>query len=54
MIQKQKNPNQSDLAELLGANQSVMARWESNKIRPRRPSLVQLAQPWRLPLERCW
>jgi transcriptional regulator with XRE-family HTH domain len=50
-IRKQRNLKQAELAERLGVNQSVVARWESNQIRPRRSSLSQLAEALDTPLE---
>ena len=50
-IRKQKNLKQAELAKLLGVNQSVIARWEKDQIRPRRSSLFQLAEALETPLE---
>jgi transcriptional regulator with XRE-family HTH domain len=50
-IRKQKNLKQAELAAKLGVNQSVVARWENNQIRPRRSSLSLIAQALDTPLE---
>lgn len=50
-VRKQKNLKQAQLAERLGVNQSVIARWESDQIRPRRSSLTELAKALEIPVE---
>ena len=50
-IRKEKNLKQSELAEALGVNQSIIARWENDQMRPRKKSLEQLAQALELPYE---
>ena len=40
---KARNLKQSDLASQLGVHQSIVARWESNQVRPRPRSLERLA-----------
>ena len=42
-IRKQKQFNQAQIAEKLGVNQSLIARWESDRTRPRQKTLERLA-----------
>ncbi|MFA5505290.1 MAG: helix-turn-helix transcriptional regulator [Vulcanimicrobiota bacterium] len=49
---KAKSLKQSELAEMLGVSQSYVARWETDRIRPRRNSLEQLAQALEVPVEK--
>jgi transcriptional regulator with XRE-family HTH domain len=42
-LRKRKQYRQSDLAEKLGIHQTLVARWENDKTRPRRKTLEKLA-----------
>lgn len=50
-IRKQKNLKQAELAETLGVNQSIIARWENDQMRPRKKSLEQLSAALDVPYE---
>lgn len=43
-LRKRKQYRQSDLAEKLGIHQTLVARWENDKTRPRRKTLEKLAE----------
>ncbi len=49
---KVKSLKQSELAEMLGVTQSYIARWETDRIRPRKNSLKQLAEALEVPVEK--
>lgn len=49
---KQKSLKQSELAEMVGVSQSYVARWETNRDRPRRDSLKQIAEALEIPVEK--
>lgn len=49
---KEKGLKQSELAELMGVSQSYIARWETDRIRPRKNSLEQLSQVLEVPVEK--
>lgn len=50
-IRKQKNLKQAELANTLGVNQSIIARWENDQMRPRKKSLEHLALALEVPYE---
>lgn len=41
---KEKGLTQSELAQLLGVNQSIIARWESGQVKPRPKMFEQLSE----------
>ena len=43
-FRKQKHFNQAEVAQRLGIHQSLVARWESDKTKPRKKSLQRLAE----------
>lgn len=50
-LRKKKHYRQSDLAAKLGIHQTLVARWESDKTRPRRKTLEKLAEALEVPVE---
>ncbi len=50
-VRKQKNLKQADVGELIGVNQSVVARWENDQARPRKQNLIDLAAALDVSLE---
>lgn len=50
-FRKRKQYRQSDLAEKLGIHQTLVARWENNKTRPRRKTLERLAEALDVPVQ---
>ncbi|MFN8611641.1 MAG: helix-turn-helix transcriptional regulator [Vulcanimicrobiota bacterium] len=42
-LRKQKGYKQSDISSKLNVTQSVVAKWESDKVRPRPQTLLELA-----------
>lgn len=49
---KAKSLKQSELAERLGVSQSYVARWETDRIRPRENTLRQIAEILEVPKEK--
>lgn len=43
-FRKQKDYTQSQLASLLGVHQTLVARWETDKVRPRDKTLERIAE----------
>lgn len=50
-LRKRKQYRQADLAEKLGIHQTLVARWENDKTRPRRKTLEKLANALDVPVE---
>jgi transcriptional regulator with XRE-family HTH domain len=50
-LRKRKQYRQTDLAEKLGIHQTLVARWENDKTRPRRKTLERLAEALEVPVE---
>lgn len=50
-FRKRKQYRQSDLAEKLGIHQTLVARWENDKTRPRRKTLERLAEALEIPVQ---
>lgn len=44
LLRKQRGMSQGKLAELLSIHQSMVTRWEKDKVFPKRETLVKLAQ----------
>lgn len=44
MLRKQKGMSQGNLADRLSIHQSMVTRWEKDKVIPKRETLVKLAQ----------
>jgi len=44
LLRKQRKMSQGQLAELLSIHQSMVTRWEKDKVAPRRETLEKLAQ----------
>lgn len=49
---KAKSLKQSELAERMGVSQSYVARWETDRIRPRESAIRQLAEILEVPREK--
>ena len=50
-FRKQKSLKQTDLAEQLGVHHSHVAKWETDRMRPRRKSLEKIAEALDVSLE---
>ena len=51
-LRKQKQYRQADLADRLGIHQTLVARWDSDKTRPRRKTLERLAEALDVPVQK--
>ncbi|MCA9796755.1 MAG: helix-turn-helix transcriptional regulator, partial [Candidatus Eremiobacteraeota bacterium] len=49
---REKGLKQSEMAEILGVSQSYVARWETDRIKPRRATLEQIAATLEVPVEK--